>query len=383
MSDTPARPRQATLSAWMIMGGSVFVVLSVFERVSGLTSLETRESVEDFLAVPPGDGLGLDTSEVLDLLRVLAMTAGACAAAAAVLGYFVLQRSRGARLALSVLALPLFLTGMAAGGFVSSIVAAAVVVLWMQPTRSWFDGTQPPERPERPGQQARQEGSGRSGASGAGWPPPMPEPPREPAQQAPGTTPGPGGTSGSGSAEPRAWQGFGTAPGGPQQQTAPQRPHEPQHPARLGYAPPPHDTRPANLVWACALTWAGSGLAAVGMGMAVLVMLAAPDLVLDQLSRSPELSESDLSRSAVRDSVVVTGAVVVLWSLAAAVVAAFAWRGARWARTALLVSAALAAALCLLSVVLGSPVAVLPFGVCVAAIVLLGRPDVRAFFAAR
>ncbi|MDN4173464.1 hypothetical protein QWY28_10955 [Nocardioides sp. SOB77] len=360
MSDQPARPRQATLSAWMIMGGSLFVVLSVFERVSGLTSLETREAVEDFLAVPPGDGLGLGTSEVLDLLRVLSMAAGACAAAMGVLGFYVLQRSRGARLALSVLALPLFLTGMAAGGFVSSIVAAAVVVLWMQPTRSWFDGTQPPARPE-PVRRAEQPGRSGSSAGSAGGAAGSPQagPPS--------------------AAEPRPWQGFGTsaghAPAAPRQQQPSGQPAA--YPARRG------DARPSGLVWACALTWAGTGLAAIGMGMAVLVVLVAPEFVLDQVRRSADLREGELTGSAVRESVLVTGAVVVVWSLLAAVAAGFAWRGAPWARVVLLVSASLASVLCVVSLVLGSPLSVLPLGICVAALVLLARPEVRAFFAAR
>ena len=49
----PTRPRQVTLAAWLIMGGSVVVVLTVFERVAGLHSLETRQSVQKFLSEPP------------------------------------------------------------------------------------------------------------------------------------------------------------------------------------------------------------------------------------------------------------------------------------------------------------------------------------------
>ncbi|MDN4160787.1 hypothetical protein [Nocardioides abyssi] len=370
MSTKPVRPRQATLSAWMIMGGSLFVVLSAFERVAGLTSLDTRESVEDFLAVPPGDGLGLGTTEVLDLLRVLTMVAAACAAASAVLGYYVLQRSRGARLTLSVLALPLFLCGMAAGGFVSSIVAAAVVVLWMQPTRSWFDGTEPPTRPEPARPAARQErGSDRSDRPEGGLADRPVAPPADP---------------GAGSSQPRAWQGFGTAAGGgqpgssaPAAQSAPAGRHA-AYPSAPGAARGA-DPRPSGLVWACALTWAGTGLAAVGMGMVVLVVLAAPDFVLDQLRDNPQIGDRDLSASTLREAVVAAGVVVVLWSVLAAVAAGFLWRGARWARLALVVCAAAASVLCLVSVVSGNLVVLVPLAICVATMVLLARPDVRAF----
>lgn len=372
MSTQPVRPRQATLSAWMIMVGSVFVVLSAFERVSGLTSLETRESVEDFLAAPPGDGLGLGTAEVLDALRVLTMTAAACATAAAVLGYYVLQRSRGARLVLSVLAVPLFLTGMAVGGFVSAVVSAAVVVLWMQPTRAWFNGTEPPARPER----ARPAGDRPSA-----WPGSSDSSERRVESPGPATPPEdqPGGAS-----EPRAWHGFGTP-------ASADRPEGARHAAQSGSRPPSPaayssaggSARPSSLVWACALTWAGTGLAAIGMGMVVLVVLVAPDFVLDQVRRNPQLGDRDLSASTLREAVVAAGVLVVVWSVVAAALAGLAWRGAGWARLALVVSASVAAALCLVSVLSGNPVVLVPLGLCVATLVLLARPDARAFAARR
>ena len=55
-------------------------------------------------------------------MRVMAMVGAACAAASAILGWQVLQRSRGARVALSLLAVPLFVTGLAGGGVVSAVV---------------------------------------------------------------------------------------------------------------------------------------------------------------------------------------------------------------------------------------------------------------------
>src|SRR3954468_14809817 len=135
-----ARPRQVTLAGWLTMAGSALVVLLVFDRVSGLHSIETRESVERFLAEPPGRDLGLGMDGVLSALRTMALVAGGCAAAMAILGYHVLKRSRSARLAVSILAVPLFVTGMVTGGFVSSLVAASCVMLWLQPSRDWFDG---------------------------------------------------------------------------------------------------------------------------------------------------------------------------------------------------------------------------------------------------
>ena len=47
-TSAPPRPPQVTLAGWMIIIGSVLVVVTVFEVVSDLRSLETREGVEAF-----------------------------------------------------------------------------------------------------------------------------------------------------------------------------------------------------------------------------------------------------------------------------------------------------------------------------------------------
>ncbi|WP_372736805.1 hypothetical protein, partial [Nocardioides sp.] len=102
------RPAQVTIAAWLVMAGSVVVVLTAFEQIAGLQSLETREAVEEFLSQAPGDGLGLGVQGALSALRVVTMVAAATATATALLGFQVLRRARVARLVLTVLALPLF-----------------------------------------------------------------------------------------------------------------------------------------------------------------------------------------------------------------------------------------------------------------------------------
>ena len=135
----PTRPMPVTIAGWMVVGGSIAVVVSAFTQVAGLESLATREAVEKYLSEPPGNALDLAVHDVLDIIRVLATVAAVCAAATAILGYQVLQRSRNARLAVTVLVVPMFLTGLVTGGLAPALVAAAVVMLWFQPARAWFD----------------------------------------------------------------------------------------------------------------------------------------------------------------------------------------------------------------------------------------------------
>ena len=328
----PSRPRQVTLAAWLIMGGSVLVVLTAFQRVSGLHSLETRQAVERFLAGPPGADLGVSTSSVLDGLRVVSMVAAGCATAAAILGYHVLRRSRSARVALGLLAVPLFVTGLVTGGFVSSVVAAASVMLWLPPARDWFAGREP-----QPAESGR---ASQSSSSSAGAPTTSPR--RAPRPVWP----------------PQPWE-------------------RTQHLPRLATDPA---VRPPALTWACGLTWVFAGLAALLMGSSVVLLATSPGLVFDELHRQdPQLAQAGLTDDVLRTATFVVGGVFVVWSLAAVAVAVLAYRRVGWARTALVVCTATSAVVCLLASA-GQFVMVVPLAASVVTLVLLVRPDVRAWF---
>jgi hypothetical protein len=335
MSEPLPRPGLVTMAGWMIMGGAVLMVLTVFETITSLNTLETREAVARFLAEPPGQGLGLDVSGALVVLRTVSMIAAACAAMAAVLGFHVLRRNRGARLGVTVLAVPLFFSGAVTGGLLSSVVAFSIALLWLEPSRNWFDGVRPRPEAERAATGERRT----TPASGS------PQPPIPPPASA-----------------PRPHQGFGTAPTTAPQQAVPGQ-------------------RPAAVLWACVLTWVLSGLAATMMVLSALVIALEPALVFDELRRqNPELGEQGITDRAVQVATYVTAGVTVVWALAAVVLAVFVLRRFGWARVALLASAGGAGAVCLVAS-LGSLLMVLPAFGCAVTFSLLLRPEVRAWFA--
>jgi len=362
------RPRQATTSAVMIMVGSVAVVLTVFGQISALDSLDSRRALEEALTTPPTDALGIGVETAQSALRVMAMISAACATAAAVLGYQVLQRSRSARVALTVLALPLFVTGIASGGILSSVVVASSLLLWAQPSRDWFNGVAaaPASEASRRGERERQDQrEGRDPAQREAQraafrsPPPVagpgdqPEIPPEipPVSQPQAGPPAYASTYASGAPTPSV-PGVGPAPAG---QAGP---------------------RPAAVTWACLVTWIFTGLAAVLMAIVALALVAVPDLY-DEVSRqTPELAEQGVSESQVIATAVTTAVVVVLWSVLAAFFAVQTWRRRPWARIGLLASA-VAAGLLSLTGVLASVVLVVPLAACVAVVVLLLRTEVR------
>ena len=55
---TPTRPRQTTFAGGMIVLGSIFLLLSVWESMTGLRGIESREAVEEFLRTSPGNQTG-------------------------------------------------------------------------------------------------------------------------------------------------------------------------------------------------------------------------------------------------------------------------------------------------------------------------------------
>lgn len=325
---SPGRPRQVTLAAWLIMVGSAIVVAMVFEQVAGLHTLETRTSVEKFLAEPPGEDLGVDVDAVITLLRTAAMVAAGCATAAAILGFHVLRRSRSARLALTVIAVPLFLTGMVTGGFVSSVVAASAAMLWLQPARDWFDGISRPSPTKS-------------------------------------TTTSPTTSTTAAAAAP----------------TAPVAPPAGPVPSAVWPAPAAVPERPAAVAWACIVTWICSALTALGMVVAAIALAVDGDELIERAKeQNPDLAAQGVTDAMLLGLTFVMLGGIVLWCLASIALAALVYRGIEWARIVLIVFAATAGVLSLGGIVLGAFLLVFSLAGGTVAAALLLRPEVRPFF---
>lgn len=341
---TLPRPREVSWASWLIIAGSVVVVLTAFDRIAGLHTLEARRGVEEFLAEPPGQGLGLSVERALDLIKVLAMLAGATAAATAILGYQAMQRSKSARLILAILAVPLFIGGLAAGGFMASLVAAAVVWLYLQPARDWFDGIARPTAPQ-------------VAAAAQGGPRPMV-----------GFGRSPGDGSGGGSARSTGSTGSTAT-----------LTHAGAPPADRSQNSPPA-ARPAPLVWACSITWGVCGLAVLFLGAVILTMATVPEALFDELrAQDPNFAAAALSDGEIASASIVSSSILLVWCLVSIAFAVFAFQRARWARIALMASAAGSAALCLVGV-LASVVLLVPLMLSVVTVVLLVRPKTVSWF---
>lgn len=347
---TKQRPPQVSLASGLVMFSSVVVLLTAWERVTSLRSLETQEAIRDVLAEAPFTSLGLTVSSTTDLLRVSCMVAAACACATAILGWYVRKPDRSSRLALTLIAVVVFLTGIPAGGLAGSFVAAGAAMLWMHPAREWF-------------------------ATGR-WTPP---PPREPApsRSAPSRHASPATRSG------QAFPPFPPTSAGPRPAASPYGEHRP--------APvhPPHRRpgtrqgavlRPGAVVTAFVLTvvMAGGLLALSVMWIAIAGL--APDLLARMVDeQQPDLTDAGLTVDELRGMMLGLAGGFIVWCSVALVLAGFVMARRDWARKGLMAVAALSAGACL-ALLPSTVLVVVPAVAAVVTVVCLRRVEVRRWF---
>lgn len=341
---TEQRPPQVTLASGIVMFASILVLLTAWERVSGLGSLETQDAIRAALAEAPFSSLGLDVQSATGVLRVVMMVAAASACATAILGWYVRKPDRSARLALSIFAVPVFLSGMTVGGLAGSFVAAGAAMLWLAPGREWF-------------------------ATGR-WTPPAPRP--EPSIR---------------DAAPRHTPPAAPPPGpGPTDQVPP-----PPSGSAYGVPPSPHPSwqqeqhhqlhaRPAAMVAAFVITVVMAGGLLTMSLLWVAIASLSPELLRSVLEEQPELVDQGLSFDQVRDTVLAFAGAFIVWCVVALVLAGFAMARRDWARRGLMVIAAFSAVGCMFFV-LANPLVVLPAMAAAATVICLRRVEVRRWFA--
>ena len=351
-STHPVRPPHVTIASAIVIVGSVFVVLQMWDRIAGLHSLDTRTTLATYLAGSRLGDAGMDVAQLATVVRITAMAAAGCATAMLILGWQVTKRSRSARLALTVLAGALVVAGMVSDWFVESAAAtfwaggigAAVVTLWLGPARMWFSDKPIPEA-----------------ASARIVQRPAPPPQRY------------------------------DAPPPPAQQQPP--PMQQQWPP-TGWTPPPTSTydgqrravvgqRPASLLAACVLTWVCTAFAAVLLVVSIATLSQNSQPVIDEAYRqNPQLADQGFAQHDLLVLLYVVIGLVLAGALAAAGFAIAAYRGHRWAWYALLIASA-ASTFFFLVGTLGSPIGLLPALASGATFACLMRSDVRAWLIRR
>ena len=363
MSPTPEqapRPRQVTLAGSLVIAASVMLVLSIFERLGDLRSLESRTAVERFLSEPPGSDLGLGLESALTIMRSVSMVAAGLATAAAILGWHVLKRNRAARVWLSILALPLFLCGLVTGGFLASVVAASVAMLWLAPARHWFDGTTPIAALRT------DPGSDSAWSDASTYEAPEQSPPSTGPRTDVPPLPPPGPPA---SQQPPPWTPYA----GPSPWTVPPP----------GAAPAARPPRPGAVVTACVITWVCCAFTALLSILLVAVLAVDADGLFAEMQRqNPDLTDQGVSDATLQSATWATGIVCLVWALVSGALAVLAFQRMRWAAVALVVSAGVVALFCLVGS-LFSPPLVVPGVLAAATAGLLLQPSAQRWLARR
>lgn len=343
MSEEAPRPGQATFAGWLIIGGSVVLVAMAWQRISSLHTLEFQDEMRKVLSEPPFSDSGLGFDALQTTIRVLCMVAAGAATASTILGFQALRRSTSARLALTLLAPLVLIGGFATAGFFAPMVVAGVVMLWLQPSRDWFAG-----RPWRT----------RATAATSPETPPRPDPfAATPAPPPPLTEPAP----------------YDRPFGAPAPSAALPAP------VHLSAAPPPA-RRPGALIGACVIVWASTAIVSGFMVLFSLVMAFAREELFDELHKQqPDFDMKGMSESELATAAFVMTAIVVVWSLVAAVLAVLAFRRQAWARVALAICTGTTGLLVLAATLVSPPLVVLLAATAITLWLLL-RPDVTAWY---
>ncbi|MCW2783920.1 MAG: hypothetical protein JWP74_437 [Marmoricola sp.] len=312
------RPLQVTVAGGLVAGASAFMVVAVFDALGGLGSVDKRDAIHEAVSTGWAKSLGLSAAQATDVIRAGLYIGVVAAAAAAVLGVFVLQRDRTARIVLSVLAVPIVVTSPFSQTFLGTMIGVGTLTLWMQPGRNWFAGLAPVPLPERPTPLQRHQQ--------LPAPPPMP-PPMMPPPVMPPDLPG------SPPAPPPPASPYGYGPPSP-------------------YYPPPvpraTEPVPTQLRIACILVWIFSALTAVGFLVTIGYLALNTDGFMKIARQSPNWNPS-YSEHMVVAGALVAGVVFVLWCIGAAGLAVLAMRGATWAWVLLAISTVVASLASLLA----------------------------------
>lgn len=363
-----SRPRQVTTAGVLGVVGSVLLVLSLFDAVQRVRSVEMRSSVEEFLSEPPGNGLGVSADWVLQVLHVMVLLNGALAAITAVLAVYVIQRHHAARIGFTVAAALMLLTAPLSGGVMAMLVAFAATMLWGQPARDWFAGREPAKAPARADREDREDR--KESAPHPSWSAPDRDQ-RADGGAGSGGHGSPHGSAHSSTASERSWPApergaVATAPAPEESETPPPAaypfgtrpdPHwappgvdqQPGVPAwAVGTAQDP-DRRPGSVTTAAVLTLVFSGATALIYLLIVVMLMAARQPLVDAIQSDPQFESLPVSTDDLLAVLWVMSAVAIFWSVSAFALGVLVFRRVGWARVALVVSAAAAMLVSLLA----------------------------------
>jgi hypothetical protein len=131
------------MGAGFAIVASALLLVSVFDAMAKLRSVDTREELTKALDSAAARGLGVSLDQATDVLHGLLLISGGGAAVAAVLAVFAMLGHAAARTMLTVLAVVVLLCSAPVDPMLGVVLALGAGMLWSQPARDWFAGRTP------------------------------------------------------------------------------------------------------------------------------------------------------------------------------------------------------------------------------------------------
>lgn len=135
------RPRQVTFAGTQAIIGSLLAIIMLIGAMQQLNGSAMTDVLRQVLDSPQAGQLQLTLDTLRTVVKYSIMGLAVLSVASLVLGFYVLRRDRGARVALTVVGgivlLLTLLTGPT-GWAVSLYIAISLGLLWSRPARVWF-----------------------------------------------------------------------------------------------------------------------------------------------------------------------------------------------------------------------------------------------------
>lgn len=128
--DAPARPKQVSISFWILLVSVVLSVLSVPLGIAGLNSDASREAMEEQLANAPGGSAGVTVDDAIAAGTVLLVIVAVLSVAiTALVAFFIRKGYNWARIVLTVFAVLSLLALLVPGTATALSIAGTVLVV--------------------------------------------------------------------------------------------------------------------------------------------------------------------------------------------------------------------------------------------------------------
>lgn len=134
----PAQPSVVRTATILMVVSAVLTIVEAVSTLQNIGSVDTVDALNKALSMGWAQSANISITTLQDALRVAANVSAVLAAAVGVLAVFAYRGSRQARVGLAVLAVPVLIACLMAGGYAGVGMVVGIPMLWSSTARPWF-----------------------------------------------------------------------------------------------------------------------------------------------------------------------------------------------------------------------------------------------------